>query len=331
MRTGFVILPLFILVLASCEPENSPPVVKVHATPGVGDTATVFMLEGKNSTDRETSYFALRYRWDTDADGTWDSEYSTRSSYTARFNHPGYRKYILEVADDDGGTATATDSVYILGMNSNLDSIVDPRDGKSYRTVLIGSDWWMAENLRFGIPVPYDLAPMNNERAEYLRFNTSVDAYGSLYTWDEANYYPGNYQYRDICPPGWRLPTPAQWSNLLHSYPKPFDVLHYFGPSSIENLGLGMTGYYRYGDPRNPMKGEFRDELTGVRYWTSEFTGADTTRYFTAIHFSRDSWNFAQSYNRTEWIRHPIFLYIIGYRTPEACYVRCIRKNASIH
>jgi hypothetical protein len=79
------------------------------------------------------------------------------------------------------------------------------------------------------------------------------------------------------------------------------------------------------------MKGEFRDELTGVRYWTSEFTGADTTRYFTAIHFSRDSWNFAQSYNRTEWIRHPIFLYIIGYRTPEACYVRCIRKNASIH
>ncbi|TSA35503.1 MAG: hypothetical protein D4R64_09525 [Porphyromonadaceae bacterium] len=328
MNTRHLIYIILTGLIASCEPENTPPIAAVFSLPGTGDTTTVFMLDGKNSSDNESSYFILRYRWDVDADGTWETAFSTRSSYTARFSRTGYQKYILEVADEDGGTATAIDSVFILSPNRQVDILTDSRDGNRYRIVKIGENWWMAENLRYGTPVPCNTTQTNNDLAEFLYFNNSInfEKYGGLYTWVEANYYPSPALFRDICPTGWRIPSPDQWSGLFKTYSQPFGILYYFGVSSIENLGIEMKGYYKYGDPKNPMEGEFKDDRSGVRYWTSGFTGEDTTRYFTGINFSRDSWNFVQSFNRTEWIYHPLLLYIIGYRTPEACYVRCIKQ-----
>ncbi len=329
MKNRILISILPIIFLASCQAENTPPIPKAFALPQVGDTTTIFMLEAKNSSDMETSYFALRYRWDTDANGTWDCEYSTQTSYTARFAKTGYQKYILEVADDDGGTATYTDSVFILAKNLNSDTLTDPRNGQHYHIVKIGSNWWMAENLRYGSPLDNQTPFHNDDQVEYLRFNNSADFgyYGSLYTWVEANWYPTQSVYKDICPPGWRIPTTDQWAAILKKYSQPFDVLYYFGSSSIENLGVQMRGYYQYGDPYTPMKGKYKGEQYSVRYWTPGFTGEDTTRYFTAINFTRDSAYFVKSYCRPDWIYHPFFPgYIIGFKSPEACYVRCIKQ-----
>jgi uncharacterized protein (TIGR02145 family) len=143
----------------------------------------------------------------------------------------------------------------------------------------------------------------------------------------EANEYPSPVVFRDICPPGWRIPTAGQWSELIKNYPQPFDILYYFGQNSIEDLGVEMNGYYKYGDPLEPMKGEFKKDLFGVRYWTSDFTGEDSTRYFTGIHFTRDSCYLVKSFNRPEWIYHPFFPgVIIGFKSPEACYVRCVKE-----
>ncbi len=316
-------------MVISCKTENTPPLAKAYALPLIGDTSTVFLIDGKSSSDAETSYFALRYRWDTDADGSWNTEYSTQTSYTARFSKPGYQKYIMEVADDDGGTATYTDSVFILLRNPNIDTLTDPRDGSRYRIVKIGNNWWMAENLKAGIPLDYKVPLTDNGQIEFLYFNNNknLNYYGSLYTWAEANYYPSPSVYRDICPPGWRIPTTDQWTGLIKNYSQPFDVLYYFGPSSIENLGVEMNGYYKYGDPHTPLNGSFKAEKYGVRYWTSQYTGEDTTRYFTGIHFTRDSSYFVKSYNHPAWIYHPFFPgYIIGFKSPEACYVRCIKQ-----
>ncbi len=316
------------VILLGCKPENTPPLAEVFSIPEVGDTATVFMLDGKNSSDKESSYFVLQYRWDQDADGIWDTEYSTRTSSTARFSKSGYQKYILEVADEDGGTSTMMDSVFILRQNPDSDTLTDPRDGIRYRIVKIGAAWWMADNLKFGNPIDVMTSPGNNEIVEYLNFNNSkdFDYYGSLYTWMEANHYPSLSVFRDICPPGWRIPTTTQWSDLIKKYAQPFDILYYFGPSSIENLGVQMLGYYRYGDPDTPMKGEYKGDQFAVRYWSSTFTGEDSTRYFTGIHFTRDSSYFISNFNRPDWIYHPMFPgYIIGFKSPEACYVRCIK------
>ena len=90
---------------------------------------------------------------------------------------------------------------------------------------------------------------------------------------------------------------------------------------------VSLNGYYRYGTPKQPLAGEFREEQESVRYWTSDYAGSDSTRSFKAIHMERDSVYVVSSFIKPEWIYHPQFPgYIIGYKTPEACYVRCIRK-----
>ncbi|MDR1812995.1 MAG: fibrobacter succinogenes major paralogous domain-containing protein [Candidatus Fibromonas sp.] len=76
-------------------------------------------------------------------------------------------------------------------------TFTDPRDGKVYRTVKIGDQVWMAENLNFDCPGSkyYDNDPENAEK------------YGRLYDWEMA---------KNICPPGWHLPSKEEWQTLVN-------------------------------------------------------------------------------------------------------------------
>ena len=74
-------------------------------------------------------------------------------------------------------------------------SFTDLRDGKVYRTVKIGSQVWMAENLTYNAHGSkfYDNDPKNGEK------------YGRLYDWNMA---------MKACPVGWHLPSKEEWNAL---------------------------------------------------------------------------------------------------------------------
>ena len=108
-------------------------------------------------------------------------------------------------------------------MLQALDTIVDSRDGRQYRTVGIGTQTWLAENLDYA-----DSVAMPSLRgASWCADNdtTKCAKYGRLYTWgvamDSATTGCGDGKScsasrpRGICPEGWHLPDSAEWSVLI--------------------------------------------------------------------------------------------------------------------
>ena len=72
----------------------------------------------------------------------------------------------------------------------------DPRDGKTYKTVQIGSQTWMAENLNY----------MTKDSYCYDNKKSNCAKYGRLYTWKTA---------QEACPVGWHLPSRGEFEMLI--------------------------------------------------------------------------------------------------------------------
>ncbi len=97
-----------------------------------------------------------------------------------------------------------------------MDTFTDPRDGNTYRAVQIGHQCWLAENLRY-LPAVCPATTTPDGSAMYYVYDyqghdvseakatANYRNYGVLYNWPAA---------LAACPPGWRLPTDAEWSQL---------------------------------------------------------------------------------------------------------------------
>ncbi|MCX6306698.1 MAG: hypothetical protein NT040_17160 [Bacteroidetes bacterium] len=115
-------------------------------------------------------------------------------------------------------TKTATVNIENLAVTSFTCGrlLTDIRDNKTYPTVQIGTQCWMQANLDFGFGISELLQQTDNCVAEhYFRNSKFVDQYSIFYQWDELMRYTPAQSSQGICPPGWHVPTAAEWDQLL--------------------------------------------------------------------------------------------------------------------
>ncbi|MBN1892990.1 fibrobacter succinogenes major paralogous domain-containing protein [bacterium] len=105
--------------------------------------------------------------------------------------------------------------IEIPGINTLTDI-----DGNVYRTVKIGSQIWMAENLKVtryrngdAIRNVTDDSTWTKltkgARCAFENSENNAKIYGYLYNWYAVN------DYRKIAPPGWHIPKDAEWQTLV--------------------------------------------------------------------------------------------------------------------
>jgi len=160
---------------------------------------------------------------------------------------------------------------WICGM-----PITDSRDSKTYNTVQIGAQCWMAQNLNVGTRIAGSSNQANNTTIEkycYSNSDAQCDVYGGLYQWNEMMNYTTTAVVQGICPDGWHLPTDAEWTSLTT----------YLGRESVAG-------------------GKMKE--TGTTHWVSPNTGATNSSGFTGLPGGYRSSNGAfnnSGYNGTLW------------------------------
>ena len=129
---------------------------------------------------------------------------------------------------DDSTSASVHDTMAIYDEKNN--TVTDPRDNKTYKTVKIGDQVWMAENLNYAYLQPTEKRDSSSLCVDDLLKN--CEKYGRLYLWsaamDSAGVWSENgkgcgnrkkcsptYPVRGVCPKGWHLPTLGEWSSLF--------------------------------------------------------------------------------------------------------------------
>jgi uncharacterized protein (TIGR02145 family) len=137
--------------------------------------------------------------------------------------------FVRAYATNSVGTAYGV--VVSFDLSSGSETVTDI-DGNIYNTVWIGSQLWMAENLKTsryadGTTIPFvntsdDWAALNETSKAYCWYDDNIinkEIYGALYTWGAAmngsagsNKVPSGV--RGVCPTGWHLPSDAEWSIL---------------------------------------------------------------------------------------------------------------------
>ena len=181
--------------------------------------------------DAETKTVIENWQVAATANGTLDSIRKNVEGWGYADVVPAFEKYVEVFGNDvvpasSGNLPSSSSSIEGWGsslvdsyLNPNIDygEMTDPRDGQVYKTVKIGDQVWMAENLNYKTAT----SSCYNDSTEYCK------KYGRLYTWaaavgkseekcglgKECNLPSGNVH--GICPDGWYLPSEADFANLI--------------------------------------------------------------------------------------------------------------------
>jgi uncharacterized protein (TIGR02145 family) len=175
--------------------------------------------------------------------------------------------------DNDPVSNNPTNGKTTAVFNSSITyGTMTDQDGNTYKTVTIGTQTWMAENLRTtkyndgtAIPNITDADEWKREilsKGAYCNYDntTSTDTiatYGRLY-----NYYAVSTG--KLAPKGWHVPTDAEWTQLTD----------YLGGKSVAGGKLKETGTTHWHSPNEGATNEtgFTALPGGLRYGSGAFS-----------------------------------------------------------
>ena len=198
--------------------NNDIPQASFTVSPSSGDLTTIFQVDASASSDKEDTASELQVRWDWEADGTWDTDYSATKTAEHQYTTDGMRRILLEVKDSDGQTDTTSQKINVYSANPET---VTDIDGNVYHTVKIGDQWWMVENLRVthyrdGSSIPFVIYNDNwvlQKSGAYCYYDidtTHIAEYGLLYNF----YAVAMDNFAGLAPQGWHVASDDEWKEL---------------------------------------------------------------------------------------------------------------------
>ncbi|MEI8270577.1 MAG: fibronectin type III domain-containing protein [bacterium] len=162
--------------------------------------------------------------------------------------------------------------------------------GKTYDTVLIGTQCWLKQSLNIGTKILGTQLETNNSVIEKYCYNdldANCDTYGGLYDWAEAVQYKNgatnttNWSpvpttpVQGICPQDWHIPTNAEWGtlqtylggiNVAGGKIKEIGTAHFLVP----NLGAtNSSGFTSVGSGTRWNNGTFNNLNKSTGFWTT--------------------------------------------------------------
>jgi uncharacterized protein (TIGR02145 family) len=145
-------------------------------------------------------------------------------------------------------------SFYANGQETS--AFTDARDGRVYKTVTIGEQTWMGENLAFKTQSGYSV---------YDGVNDYAKTHGYLYTWEAAT---------KACPDGWHLPSMQEWwnlSNFLGGDEVSGGKLKHAGTTSWKSPNAGATNSSGFTALPSGRSGDKAMEYFGnaTYFWTN--------------------------------------------------------------
>lgn len=228
---------------------------------------------------------------------------------------------------DNSGTINILDLTYLINYlykdGSEPDCGIETGtltdiEGNIYRTVKIGGQWWMAENLKTthyrngdSIPLIADSgtweALTTGACCEYDNELTHVDIYGRLYNWFAAT------DNRNIAPEGWHIPSDSEWEELVE----------YLG-GDVMIVGGKMkesdTIHWSYPNAGATDEGGFWGLPAGSR---------NITGFYGSLHHGAYFWSTTEFDVNTAWLRHLWYTdseaYRRWYSKQDGLSIRCIK------
>ena len=169
----------------------------------------------------------------------------------------------------------------------------------------------MVENLkttkfRNGDPIPYFTRTSTRGYCWYNDNATNKDKYGAIY-----NYYTA-MDSRSICPPGWHIPTIAEWTTLMN----------FLGGSSVAGGKMKQSGTANWTSPNT-------DATNSSRFTALPGGSRDCSNNFINMGTNSSLWSSAPAVSGTVqgstlFSNSGTFFFGSGFDC-NANYVRCIK------